>query len=481
MYQLERQDIQGIISFGYGNLDAAAYALLHIQNAPLTKRWLSNLVDQVQTSQERPSERGLNIAFTYEGLAALGLPESALTTFSTEFQEGMTEPNRSRVLGDHQGSENDPQTWLWGGPNSQTVHILLLLFAKNDAQLDEFYSALESQFATNGVELIRKLETKILKDEDECLREHFGFRDAISQPSIEGLHRAKSPNHLIKAGEFILGYPNEYNLLTESPRVKPDFDPQNLLPPGEFGSHDLGRNGSYLVFRQLSQNVEAFWRFLDTTTRNTDGSSQPQARLKLAAKMVGRWPSGTSLVQSPEQDDPTVPDQNDFVYHHSDAQGLRCPVGAHIRRTNPRDSLGPAPGTERSIAVNKTHRLLRRGRTYGEPISASFDPDAILNSPNPEGERGIHFICINANISRQFEFVQHTWINNPKFNGLYQETDPLMGDRQPGELGKTDRFTEPATPIRHCVKELPQFVTVRGGAYFFLPGIKAIRYLASLS
>jgi Dyp-type peroxidase family len=482
MYHLEHQDIQGIIARGYGNLDAAAYVLLHIQDAPLTRRWLGNLVDQVQTSQERPTDRCLNIAFTYEGLAALGLHQSTLATFPTEFQEGMTEPNRSRVLGDHEGSENDPKTWLWGGTNPQqpTVHILLLLFASDDAQLDEFYSTLAAEFAANGVKQIQKLDTKLLKDEDNGFREHFGFRDAISQPTIEGLGRSDSPNHTIKAGEFILGYPNEYNLLTESPRVKPEFDLHNRLPLGEFGSHDLGRNGSYLVFRQLSQNVKEFWRFLDIATQDSQGSSQPEARLKLAAKMVGRWPSGTSLVQSPEQDNPSVVDKNDFVYHHVDAQGSRCPLGAHVRRTNPRDSLGPAPGTERSIAVNKTHRLLRRGRTYGEPISASFDPEAVLNNPVSTSERGIHFICINANISRQFEFVQHTWINNPKFSGLYEETDPLMGDRQPG-LGKTDKFTEPAKPIRNCIKGLPQFVTVRGGAYFFLPGIKAIRYLASLS
>jgi len=481
MYHLELQDIQGIIARGYGNLEAATYVLLHIQDAPLARQWLGNLVDRVQNSQDKPSDRCLNIAFTYEGLTALGLHQSTLTTFPTEFQEGMTEPNRSRVLGDRDGSANDPKLWRWGGsaPEQERVHILLLLFATHDEQLCEFYTSLESQFASDGVKQIQKLDTRPLKDEQKELREHFGFRDSISQPIIEGLSRVGSPDNTIKAGEFILGYPNEYDLLTESPRVKPEFDPDRILPPGEFGSHDLGRNGSYLVFRQLSQNVAEFWRFLEKSTQNPDGSSNPKHRLKLAAKMVGRWPSGTSLVQSPDQDDPSVIDKNDFAYHHLDAQGLRCPLGAHVRRTNPRDSLGPAPGTERSIAVNKTHRLLRRGRTYGEPISPSFDPEAILNTPM-SGERGIHFICINANISRQFEFLQHTWVNNPKFNRLYEETDPLIGDRHPFDT-QADTFTEPATPLRNRTKNLPQFVVVRGGAYFFLPGITAIRYLASLS
>ncbi len=482
------QDIQGIIACGYGNLEAAAYVLLHVQDAHLTRLWLGNLADCVHTSQERPSGDHccLNIAFTYEGLAALGLNERTLSTFPTEFQEGMTEINRSRILGDYKGSEedneNDPKLWLWGGtdPQQTEVHILLLIYAADNQQLDEFYTDLEKQFSQSGVKLILKLDTLLLKDEAVGFREHFGFQDGISQPSIEGLHRDGAPDNTVKAGEFILGYTNEYDLLTESPRVSPEFDPQNMLPVGEeFGSHDLGRNGSYLVFRQLSQKVEEFWRFLEETTQNYDGSSNPETRLELAAKMVGRWPSGTSLVQSPDRDDPTVTDKNNFAYHHVDAQGLRCPFGAHIRRSNPRDSLDPCPGTEASIAINKTHRLLRRGRTYGQPISSSFDPDAILNHPTP-GERGIHFICINANINRQFEFIQHTWLNNPKFNGLYEETDPLVGDRQPRKTEKTDSFTIPGTPIRKRIKDLPQFVVVRGGAYFFLPGIKAIEYLASL-
>ncbi len=481
MSQLKLQDIQGIIARGYGSLEAATYVLLHIQDAPLARQWLGNLADYVQTSQERPSKHCLNIALTYEGLTALGLDQGTLSTFPTEFKEGMTEANRSRILGDHEGSENDPKLWHWGGTNPQQtrVHILLLLYATDEEQLQEFYTSQADQFLDGGVEQILKLETLPLKDEEGGFREHFGFRDGISQPIIAGLKRVGSPDNTIKAGEFILGYPNEYDLLTESPRVKPELDPYNILRPGEFGSHDLGRNGSYLVFRQLGQKVEEFWRFLEEATQDSDGSSNPEVRLKLAAKMVGRWPSGTSLVESPDEDDPNVVDQNNLAYHHVDAQGFRCPFGAHIRRSNPRDSLSPAPGTETSIAVNKTHRLLRRGRTYGEPISPSFDPETILNNPTP-GERGIHFICINANISRQFEFIQHTWINNPKFNGLYEETDPLLGDRHPGQAGTTDIFTIPGEPIRKRIKDLPQFVVIRGGAYFFLPSIKAIRYLASL-
>lgn len=488
MSQLELYDIQGIIARGYGSLEAAAYVMLHIQDANLARPWLGQLADIVNNSQELPSRDRccLNVAFSYEGLEILGLNEWTLSTFSTEFQEGMAEVNRSRILGDYkkneEDNENDPGRWIWGGtsPQQTPIHILLLIYAATDRQLDEYWADLDRQLASAGMKLVIKLDTSPLKDSTGGLREHFGFRDAISQPSIEGLHHRGTPANTIKAGEFILGYVNEYGLLTESPRVNPEDDPHNILPIGEFDSRDLGRNGSYLVFRQLSQKVEEFWHFLESASQHADGSSNPALRLTYAAKMVGRWPSGTALVQSPDRDEPAIENKNDFAYHHVDAEGFRCPFGAHIRRTNPRDSLSPGPGTESSIAVNKTHRLLRRGRTYGEPVDPSFDPDRILKYPKP-GDRGIHFICVNANINRQFEFVQHTWINNPKFNGLYEETDPLIGDRQPGTIGSTDKFSIPGRPIRTRIQHLLQFVVVRGGAYFFLPGITALRYLASLS
>ena len=152
-------------------------------------------------------------------------------------------------------------------------------------------------------------------------------------------------------------------------------------------------------------------------------------------------------------------------------------MGSHIRRTNPRDSLGPDPGSAKSIAVNKRHQLLRRGRIFGVPVAASMDPDEIMNG-DPAGERGLYFICLNANISRQFEFVQHSWSNNPKFAGLYSDPDPLTGTRH--STAEPDAFTIPADPVRQRVTGLPEFVTVRGGGYFFLPGIRAIRYLAAL-
>jgi deferrochelatase/peroxidase EfeB len=187
--------------------------------------------------------------------------------------------------------------------------------------------------------------------------------------------------------------------------------------------------------------------------------------------MVGRWPNGAPLVLAPGLDDPALSSENDFGYFHIDLEGLRCPLGAHVRRSHPRDSLDPSPGSQRSIDIGKRHRLLRRGRKYGPPLTL----EAALNGGvGAEDERGLHFICLCGNIARQFEFVQHTWVNNPKFKGLYEDPDPLMG--APGRT-----FTVQAKPVRRRVTDMPSFVQTRGGAYLFLPGVRALRYVAGLA
>jgi Dyp-type peroxidase family len=199
----------------------------------------------------------------------------------------------------------------------------------------------------------------------------------------------------------------------------------------------------------------------------------PAAAERLAARIVGRWPSGAPLVLTPDQDQAALADANDFGYAAVDPYGYRCPIGAHIRRAHPRDALDPHPGSDASIALDKRHRLLRRGREYGPPLP----PDETLAAPaSTNDDRGLHFICVNANIARQFEFVHHTWLNNPKFAGLYDDADPLVGAHRPS--GGT--FTMQAPPVRTRVSGLPRFVQPRGGAYFFLPGLRALRYLARL-
>jgi Dyp-type peroxidase family len=480
MDTLELNDIQGIIVYGYGKLAAARFVLLQITDASAAKTWLSQMADSLTNAAANPSKIGqetcLNLAFTSTGLEELGLDEQTLAMFSNEFLEGMTlTDHRRRTLGDH--GESAPEYWQWGGPNTPKVHLLLMLYAIDEETLDRFYEVQANRFQNYGIQSIATLHTYRLPKR----REHFGFRDDIADPAIAGTEPG-IPENTINAGEFILGYTNGYGQYTNRPLVSTEQDSQGFLPrdPSGSGHKDLGRNGSYLVFRQLQQDVRLFWEHLDKLTSEPDGNSNSEARLKLASKMVGRWPSGAPLVASPEQDNAALAEKNDFLYVQNDPHGIKCPFGAHIRRVNPRDSLPPDAGSQETLERTNRHRILRRGRAYGKPLAESMEPDDMLRAESSGEERGLHFICFNANISRQFEFIQHTWVNNPKFNGLYSDDDPIMGDRGRNDVeGGSGTFTEQAIPVRKCVAGLPRFVQVRGGAYFFMPGINAVRFLAS--
>jgi len=440
---LEVADIQGLVVSGYRRLAAADYVLLRIADPDRARRWLGKIAPSVTNASAPVTTTGVNLALTATGLEGLGLDQEAMSTFPAEFVEGMATSHRSRMLGDV--GDSAPTTWRWGGDAGHAVDALLMLFAVDAATLVQL-RADQPLDSASGLEEIATLHSSDLGG-----REQFGFNDGISQPTIAGLGRPAPDRDLIQPGEFVLGYPNEYGLLPPSPSV---------------GGRDIGRNGTYLVFRQMRQDVAAFWNFAAAS-----GDGEPE---KLAAKMVGRWTSGAPLVMAPDADQPNLSSFNDFAYHALDSDGVRCPIASHVRRTNPRDSLDPARGSHRSVALVKRHRLLRRGREYGPPISSA------PGGPRPpladDGQdRGLHFICLNANLVRQFEFVQATWAASPKFAGLYDDADPLIAARD--AAGAT--FDVPATPLRHRLHNLPRFVTVVGGAYFFLPGIDAIRRLAA--
>jgi Dyp-type peroxidase family len=479
-------EVQGIILRGYEPLESARFLLLEVRDAALARGWLGVLSGEVTSAQVRPTDEAVNIAFTWEGLQVLGLPESAGTGFSRELQEGMDTDHRQRVLGDT-GRDRSPDQWQWGNRNDKRLHVLLLLYARDETRLAELSTAHVARLEAAGLGVRYRFDTIRLKGR----KEHFGFRDGIAQPAIEGVNKSPpageppSPNNTIRTGEMLLGYPDGYDKLPISPGV-PAPDGKALL--------DFGANGSYLVFRQLKQDVQNFWGFVDQATRqpNQGPGEHEAARALLAAKMVGRWPGGAPLAVNPKTDDPKLQDENDFTYRAQDADGLRAPLGSHIRRSSPRDSLEPAPGAkdrlspEESLRVTNLHRIIRRGRQYGPPVAESMEVGDILEAlertrPEEDAERGLLFLCFNANIARQFEFVQQTWVNNPKFGGLYRDSDPVMGQRQPVALNESaDVFTVQAEPVRQRYTGLPEFVQVRGGGYFFMPGIEALKYLARL-
>jgi deferrochelatase/peroxidase EfeB len=487
-------DIQGIVRFGHGRLTEASFFLLRIADAGAARAWLRDAPVTTAVTSTPPPATALQVAFTRQGLEAMGLRPEVIQGFSPEFVAGMSEPNRARRLGDVEA--NDPAGWDWGGKEGAVPHLVVMAYAR-EGGLAAWEEAVQAEPWPTAFELLARLATFDIGD-----IEPFGFPDGISQPHLDwqrklpvGEKERLTYSNMLALGEVLLGYPNEYGLYTERPLINPSTDDRAAgLPLAEDVPErcDLGRNGSYLVFRQLHQDVRGFWQFLDHAA-----GSDPVRRTELAESMVGRRITGEPLAPPTSE---TIPGNgsppgalNDFTYAGG-PDGTHCPFGAHIRRANPRTADLPggqqdlwsrllrtlgfkrAGFREDFVASTRFHRLLRRGREYGTELL----PDDALE-PGPSDEpRGIHFICLCANIARQFEFVQNAWMTSAKFDGLPDEADPLLGNRVPLRGGtSTNRFSMPrhdGPPQR--IEGLPRFVTVRGGAYFFLPGIRALRYIA---
>lgn len=473
---LELGDMQGLIARSYGHLDYAAYLLCRIADPAAARAWLGPLAREVFTAERtKQNETAVNVAISWPGLQRLGLADDALASFSQPMQEGMVQQHRSRILGD--SGPNDPSTWYWGGDPSSYIDLLLMVFAPTADALAADLAARREAFAGALTEATTPIESKLMNG-----HEHFGFADGLSQPFLIGWpRRTKSLNPPappttkfsdVQPGEILLGYQDNFNEPSEGPTVAAG-KAANSLPAASWakGRRDLGRNGTYLVVRQLYQDVPGFQAAVTTASAAwtaRGGSLTPDA---VGSRIVGRWRSGAPIVLFPDSD-PGEVGSNDFGYTAADESGYAsCPVGAHIRRGNPRDSSEHFPAQGLKTTLN--HRILRRGRPYGLPI---VDPPT-QPGEEPGAERGLVFVCLNSDIERQFEFVQHTWVNNPYFGGAYGEVDPLIGS-QPDGGGV---FTVPNEPVRRTVTGVPNFVDLRGGGYFFLPGVKALTYLSQMA
>jgi deferrochelatase/peroxidase EfeB len=494
---VDESDIQGLVRFGHAHMTEACYLLLRIRDAAAARAWIASA--PVTTAVKSPGKpaTALQVAFTAAGLRALGVPERVLGGFSAEFLAGMTgEDSRSRRLGDV--GPNAPGQWQWGSPK-WLPDLLVMLFAE-PGKLQDWQNRVQGSAWDAAFETLASLPTSDLDG-----REPFGFIDGISQPAIDW-DRSRGTagdqieyGNIVALGEFLLGYPNEYGKYTDRPLLDSAESFSGELLPAEdhLGKKDLGRNGTYLVMRQLEQDVRGFWRFVDQAAQ-----SEPRARRRLAEAMVGRDLDGAPLVPlSPGpipgiEENPRNP-PNRFTFD-GDPEGTRCPFGGHIRRANPRNAdlfgrpswflsrwlhmlgWGLTSFREDLIASTRFHRILRRGREYGPGLHPD---DAVTPAPPGDPPRGLHFICINANISRQFEFVQNAWLMSTKFDALTGESDPLLGNRTAvGDCPDTGNFSvqrEGAAARR--TTGLPQFITVRGGAYFFLPSLRALRYFARVT
>ncbi len=391
-------------------------------------------------------ESGLNIAFTHAGLRALQIPDASLASFPADFREGMAA--RAGLLGDDGPSA--PATWE-APLGSEDVHVLVMISAVHRGALQAHDRRIREQLARSG-------GLRVVSDDIGAAlaegKEHFGFADGFAQPAIEGAGLPPLPGQgaplrdghwrPIRAGEFILGYPDEEDALPRAPT--PD---------------QLAANGSYLVYRKLHQDVAAFRARL-----RASAGLYGQGEELLAAKIVGRWRDGTPIDLSPAGPDPSIvadEQRNNAFSYGADADGLRCPVGAHVRRANPRDSL-PFEGK----LVNR-HRIVRRGIPYGEPLAEG--------APDDGADRGVIFMCLQASIARQFEFIQSQWLNRGNAFALGEDQDLMLGPQDgPGP----HKMTVPGNPP-FFVGPLERMTRVRGGDYFFVPGINGLQFLAAAS
>lgn len=520
---LDLRDIQGNIIKAYSRLGfpKARYVFLRITDGEKGRAFLNRLIPLITTSapwapskrsdpSESPPPVAVNVAFTFEGLRRLGVPQASLQTFPAEFAMGMR--GRSQILGDD--GPSTPEKWdpIW--TQAERVHVFVAINGADASHIEQAYARLCEQMAqSGGAELLGghrgeqgasdsyQEASALFVDGEATPREHFGYVDGISNPffygsltdsaSVIGGGKVTGGDieteqgwEPLETGEFLLGYRDEAGEYPEAPQPAP-----------------LAANGTFLVYRKLHENVHSFDQYLEHV-----GTEFPGGKEGLAAKFAGRWRNGAPLVTTPTEAaaDELAADwaaaklaiaaargpqaraaakrrfaavNAKFVAYDytTDPSGARCPFGSHMRRVNPRAALefGVSGAFQRPDALSNRRRILRRGLPYGSSDGQRSD----------DGNHGIIFMVLGASIRRQFEFVQQQWINYGNDFRLGNDKDPLLGNHPATGQGKHEgRMLIESDPARSdppffCSK-LPRFVETRGGDYFFVPGITALHMIA---
>lgn len=462
MASLALKDIQGNILQGYGFL-FATYLFLMVPDKDSGRRFLGEIVDEVTHADqwEHPPATTTNVALTFAGLRALGVDRSVLRGLPDAFGEPIRD-RAPRVLDDTGPSA--PGEWD-EGLGTESSHILVMVNGSkgNEQPFRDAVTSVIERAQGRNLHVAHRQDAVALDNR----REHFGWADGFGQPSIEGGIGRSRPGQGVpqqdgstwrdlKAGEFVLGYPDE--------------DGQTVSGPAA----PLLQNGTYMVYRKLYQNVALFRRELYEEAARYGETLPPEAPLDgdqlyelMASKVVGRWRDGMAIELCKRRTEANSRDlgnkaqenpDNDFRYWEDDGDGLRCPRGAHIRRTNPRDALGRWGGT-----MSKRHRIIRRGMPYGAYIEGLDDDGQ---------DRGLIFICFNADIARQFEVIQTQWCNDGNAFQLGNDKDYLLGDNQ-----GTGKVTIQGDPP-HFAKAQECVVLTRGCEYLLMPGINVLRDLA---
>jgi len=415
------------------------HILLRVENAEAGRELLRQLAPLVDSAAgwRIAANAWIAVGISYAGLEALNLPQGSLQSFPEAFRVGMAA--RAQQLGDE--GVNHPQNWETPFGTGQ-VHIGVSVFSDSEQKHRSTLTRARQQY--EGSPGITVLHTQDFGAQPGDLNP-LGYKDGIDQPSIEGSDpEPPSYGRPIKAGEFILGYPGEAGF--SLPMPQPEI---------------IGRNGTFVGLRKYQTRVGAFNRFL-----HANGPTHEEREL-LAAKLVGRWRSGAPLTLAPDADNPALgadPHRNNDFNYSNDPRGRQAPFGCHIRRMNPRDTK-----LTRLTDVN-LHRIIRRGTTYGPP----YDPNA-LSEADDEIPRGAYFLFISAKAMDTIEFLQQEWINDGNFIGIGGERDPIIGRQDDDAI-----FTIPREPVRHRVHGIETFNVLRGGEYFFMPSLSALKWIGEL-
>jgi Dyp-type peroxidase family len=515
--RLELADIQGAVVPGFKK-DHAAVIALRISDVAGCKTWLKARAADVARADEvlafnrlftqirmrrgtealAPKATWISISFSADGLSLLRSPEEITAAFDDAFLDGMFQS----ALGDP-----PPEQWTTGGTPDQVPHILVVVAADDATDLTAAVARLDATIAdtgpTGGPALQSMGPPRLGSTLPGALRghEHFGFKDGISQPAIRGLASgdpqdfvdarelaADDPNQemfaepgrpLVWPGQFLIGYNRQDRLDFLEPHAP--FEPR--VP--------WQRNGSYLVYRRLQQNVHAFWRFCrDGAAAAGERTGRTMTSEAFASLLVGRWPSGAPLVRTPAADDPELAAadtvNNDFLFSEAtplvtladgtvpgsgfpppqpDPNGRLCPFVAHIRKVNPRDDPTDTSGPRQT----RTRLSLRRGIPYGPPK----DPARLLEDDGVD--RGLLFMSYQASIENQFEFVVKTWVNLP--NSPHDSDppaghDPLIGQSRGARFVRLPRDPDP--PDDEVPLPADPWVVMTGGGYFFTPAVSAL-------
>ena len=480
---LDLADIQGFILRGY-RMPMLRHFLLTVGTPAQARTQLGRLVTgdesdmlQITTAEDwqvgfgpgpgddpaatprRKPNYCLNIGITWSGLVALGI-EERVPALSFESFGAFTDgaPRRAESVGET--GLSSPDNWIDGFRNGHD-HVLVTLHAISPEALNDYSDRLRAWFTEgNAFQEIWCQDGMALMEVQNgqpvpTSKVHFGYTDGITYPTIRGGPEEYRPDHQQPCEPWLF-------VLRE--------DAENYMVPEP---RKLGLNGSFAVFKKAETDVVGFENFLQSNKDKID----PEL---LAAKMLGRWRNGVPLALSPDTDSPAggiPPEQlNNFEYVDADGsgdpKGICCPVGAHIRRVNPRGQ--PVQGQGLPGGSNNSHRLIRRGLPYGP----AYDP----RQPYDGIERGMLFHFINANIENQYEFVLRQWVNDSEFAGAVRlppkSKDPLIGTQKPAESIFVIPQADGGPPIE--VTGLSSFVTTKAAAYLFLPSITAIKFIANL-